>query len=262
MDSQIVEFICPENLIIIDEYAFSNCTSLINFKFNEKIRKICYCSFYNVGITELYIPNSLIDINTTSFQKSSHIEFKFSSEGHPIYYVENDCFMNKTGGLMFILWKKRSLFELPSKVKVIGRDGILDLPISKLIINSDISDSEFFDVRYISNICIKSPSYITHSIEDWRMDISDENNIDRYAKEGKYEPTYKLSNSLYIGESYFHIDEQITSSTVYDYANQSLPFLENYRTYSSIHVILLVFISILTVIILILSIISLKITHE
>lgn len=124
MDTKITEFICPENLIIIEAYAFSNCTELINFKLNENIQRLEGYSFYNVGIRELYIPDSIEYINSTSFCNSTHIEFKFSEGGHPIYYVENDCFMNKTGGLMFVLWKKGSVFEIPQNVKIISNEAI------------------------------------------------------------------------------------------------------------------------------------------
>lgn len=113
MDTKITEFICPENLIFIKAFAFSNCTDLINFRFNEKIRSLGECTFYNVGISELYIPNSMVYINSTSFCNSTQIEFKISEDGHPIYYIENDCFMNKTGGLMFVLWRKDGIFEIP-----------------------------------------------------------------------------------------------------------------------------------------------------
>lgn len=106
---------------------------------------------------------------------------------------------------------------------------------------------------------MKPPSYNTDT-DNCLMEISHENNTGRYAKEGDYEPTYKLSNSLYLGDSFLHIQEYITDTTRYYNDNQSLPFLENIRIYSAFHVVLLVFVSFLSVIIIILSIIALKVT--
>ena len=101
--SSIQEFICPKNLIFIGEGAFANCTKLHIFKFNHKIFEIGPRSFYNVSIIELLIPDSLRIINPSSFSNSNNIQFKFSESGHPTFFIENDCFMNKSGGLIFII---------------------------------------------------------------------------------------------------------------------------------------------------------------
>ncbi|EAX99786.1 surface antigen BspA-like [Trichomonas vaginalis G3] len=264
MDSKLVEFICPENLMIVEEYTFSNCTSLKNFKFNDKIAKICDSSFSSVGLDELFIPNSLMNINTSSFRDSPFIQFKFSEEGHPVYYVEGNCFMNKTGGLMFILYRNGSSYEIPNHVKIISKESIMDAKYYQFVINSDTTDSSFlYFSDYHLRICVTTPNYVSYSKEDCQMKIYDRNNVDRYAKEGPYEPTYKLNNNLYMEDSFLHVYESITDSTQDAYnVNQSLPFLESLNSYSSLLAVLVSLVSVLLVVIIILSIIALKITHE
>lgn len=262
MCSKIVEFNCPPNLKIIDDYAFANCTSLTSFIFNDKIMKICDCTFENVGLSEILIPNSLRHINRTSFKNSYNINFKFSEGGHPVYYIENNCFMNKTGGLMFFLSEKGSLYEILETVKAISADTLINSKYYRIVVNSDKSDGRFLKIDRLFNLCITTASYAPGTKEDCSMDISDVNNVDRYAKEGEYEPTYKLDNRLYLGPTFLHIYEQITDATTYENVNQSLPFLEVNGFNSTIHIVLLAFVSILSVIIIILSVIDLKFIHE
>lgn len=114
---------------------------------------------------------------------------------------------------------------------------------------------------YNSKICVKPPSS-SNEPDNCILEISDENNIDRYEKEGEYEPTYKLNNNLYMNDSFSYIYETITESTFAYYVNQSLPFLQDLNAFSIFHSVLLVLVSLLSVVIIILSIIALKITHE
>ena len=263
MESSIAEFVCPENLIIIEEYAFAKCSLLKSFKFNEKISIISDYSFSGVGLEELFIPNSLKSITPYSFRNSNSIRFNFSEGGHPIYYVENNCFMNKNDGLIFIIEKRGSVFEIPNNVKMISSSVLSKYDYYQFVINSDTHDSTFLNFSdYLIKLCITSPNYAKHLNEDCLLKIYDKNNADRYAKEGEYEPTYKLNNNLYMNDSFSYIYETITESTFAYYVNQSLPFLQDLNAFSIFHSVLLVLVSLLSVVIIILSIIALKITHE
>ncbi|EAX99251.1 surface antigen BspA-like [Trichomonas vaginalis G3] len=254
-NSKIVEFICPRNLMYIGDYAFSYCIELKIFKFNDKIAQIGNKTFNYAGFDEIFIPDSLRIIQPTSFCNQHYIQFTFSEGGHPKFYVENDCFMNKAGELVFIIRGDKVVFELPPNVKIFGTGSINESNYNRIVVKSDISDSHLlYSEEDKSKLCVKS-----FSNNSCNFNISDVNNIERYAKEGEYEPTYKLSNNLYIKDSFIHISEYITDSSYYEYLPQkSFIFNENSRLNSILEVILSVFVSFLLIIIMILAIIALK----
>lgn len=227
MESKIQEFHCPTNLLNISDYAFFNCTELRTFEFNENIRAIGHLTLSYTSISELLIPNSLVSINVSSFV-GSEIDFKFKDGGHPLYYVEGNCFMNKSRGLMFIIKNQRNYFEVPSTVKLIDDRTFQETLIYKVVVTpekNDINLLENISDSYI--ICQNGKMYpYTNIYMDCRKIIWDYNNPARYAKEGEYGPTYKIDQNIIEGNEIFYYDDQYTHITDLDenFQKRSVPF--------------------------------------
>lgn len=256
MDSGIKEFHCQDNLEIINKMAFCNCFSLKTFEFNENIKSIGFKTFSNTAITELFIPNSLMFIDLACFV-GSEIDFKFSSEGHPLFYVENDCFMNIAKGLMFVTKNTDKYFEIPSTVKLIVDESFQNRNIYKVVV-----DPLKFGVdikNYIQNsriFCDKDDIY-----QDCRNIVSDVNNPDRYNKEGEYDPTYKIDNNIFdVKSDWPYVSELVTGLNDHNlfFQNKSLPFVDNFDNFGNLHAALIAIIAIVSTLITILSIVILN----
>ncbi|MEG0076889.1 MAG: leucine-rich repeat protein [Erysipelotrichaceae bacterium] len=73
-NTTITSVTIPESVIIIDKYAFNNCSNLASITFSEGLTKINEQAFsYCKNITELNLPNSLIEIGNSAFRDNTSL---------------------------------------------------------------------------------------------------------------------------------------------------------------------------------------------
>lgn len=118
--SMIEEFTCPNDLVLIKKYAFSNCRRLTKFVFNGKITEINILTFFNTSLGRIKIPNNIVSISSHAFVCSFDIEFEFEEGGHPIFDAINNSFFEKDSGiLLFTYGKITGAYRIPDKIEYI-----------------------------------------------------------------------------------------------------------------------------------------------
>ncbi|EAY14039.1 surface antigen BspA-like [Trichomonas vaginalis G3] len=155
--SEITSFDCPSSLTYIGLGAFENCMKLTTFNYNDKINAILFNTFCNTSLSSIKIKNIISYIHPTAFKGSFKINFVFEEGGHPLFMIDNNCFIEKrTGVLLFTFGKIFGKFKISDKVNranlkslfnervVKYNKYVIKQGISTLIIPESVKDSYDF----------------------------------------------------------------------------------------------------------------------
>ncbi|EAY11645.1 surface antigen BspA-like [Trichomonas vaginalis G3] len=116
--SSIESFTVPANVISIEQQAFSMCKELTTVTLNSKLVRIGKEAFAGSGVKNIQIPNSVRFIEQSAFDNCKNVTFSFETGGHPLFDVDNNCFIHKaTKNLLFTFGDTYHKFTVSEKVK-------------------------------------------------------------------------------------------------------------------------------------------------
>lgn len=130
----LTDLVIPNNIEVIGQYAFANCSFLKSITLSDSITKVSGYAFYNcISLERLLIGKNLSNIGNHAFDRcSTNLESIAVSEGNQYYYSYENC-----------------LIDSASKTLILGCKNSV-IPIGIL----SIGDYAFYDCNSLVNVIL------------------------------------------------------------------------------------------------------------
>ena len=150
--------IIPEGTTMIEEGAFSECTSLVDITIPESVTEIGRCAFFCcTSLESITIPKSVTKIGEAAFVGCSSLKSIVVAEGNPVYDSRESCnaiVETKTNTLIYGC-KSTMIPESVTKIgghAFCGCTSLENVTIPKTV--TELGDFAFCDCKLLESIII------------------------------------------------------------------------------------------------------------
>lgn len=108
---------------ICESYSFGRYKGITSVFIPEGVVRMGNDAFLGCNITEMWIPDSLVEFAPYALDLSNEMEVIHVSKNHPFLRYENDCLIDKRNNRLILFCGQQSSFTIPSGISIIGCDA-------------------------------------------------------------------------------------------------------------------------------------------
>lgn len=120
----IPEYVGEYRVVEICEcYSFGLYKGITSVFIPEGVVRMNNNAFLGCSITEMWIPDSLVEFSPYALDLCDEMEVIHVSQNHPFLRYENDCLIDKRNNRLILFCGQQSSFTIPSGISIIGYDA-------------------------------------------------------------------------------------------------------------------------------------------
>lgn len=138
----LTKVILPDSLVLIDDYAFSSCSSLTDITLPESVTTLGYYAFaYNDALTSIALPNSVVTLEGNPFVNCSALTSIRVSLEHPTFAVTDGLLYEKDEKqlICYPFGLQSDSITIPQGIRIIGEDALSGFSMSSVILPDTVT---------------------------------------------------------------------------------------------------------------------------